>query len=211
MDFYFFSDARDKWWNSRLPTDRGRRLPADRAPALPDRRRAVRARAAAPSAPRSLRRGHQEPQRPAHAAVTLRRRTPAARPVRAVDRHVVSPADPVSPAQPPRHRGALPRRAGDRRLRRARQARAARGPRRRQREDLRGRPGGRRVALRGGAAGAQRAAGGAVRRPVRGAQGDRRPARGVRPGGRPRRRAAADRQRLDGGADPPADQRPARG
>ena len=46
MDFYFFSDARDKWWNSRLPTVEDGDFRRIAAPALPHRRRAVRARTA---------------------------------------------------------------------------------------------------------------------------------------------------------------------
>ena len=147
MDFYFFSDARDKWWNSRLPTIEDgdfRRIALRRyriagepfVPALPLRLRPDRYDAVIKNLNGRL-------MLPSLYGAARLRRVPfvlwtgmwfhpqttfhrLSRPVtEALYRDV--PAIVV--------------------VRRARQARPARGPRRGQREDLRGRTGGGRVPL----------------------------------------------------------------
>ena len=127
MDFYFFSDARDKWWNSRLPTIEDgdfRRI------AL--RRYRIAGEPFVPSLPLRLSPTATTPSSRTSTAGSCCPRCTAPRvsagAVRAVDGNVVSPADRISPPHASDHRGALPRRARDRGLRRARQARAARGP-----------------------------------------------------------------------------------
>ena len=176
VDFYFFADERERYWNRKIPLVREgdfRRVEL--------RRYRVAGEAVMPGLALALhRRRYDAVVKSLNGKLMLPLVYGASRARRlpfvlwtGMWHH---PRTALSPRDSAAHAARLPRRRGDRGLWRARRALPRRDGRRRCEQGLRRRAGGRARAVRGGATGAQRRRGGAVRRPVRGAQGSRGPA-----------------------------------
>ena len=122
VDFYFFADERERYWNRKIPLVREGRLPSRRAASVPRRGRGGDAWPGARAQPAPLRRRRQVAQRAADAPAGVRHEPRAQAAVRPVDRDVAPPAHRLPPRQPAAHPPRLSRRRVDRRLRRTRRA-----------------------------------------------------------------------------------------
>jgi glycosyltransferase involved in cell wall biosynthesis len=171
VDFYFFADERERYWNRKIPLVRDgdfRRVEL--------RRYRVAGEAVMPGLALVL---HDAPLDAVVKSLNGKLMLPLVYGTsRARGLPFVlwtgmwhHPRTALSPRDSAAHAARLPRRRGDRGLRRARRALPRRDGRRRREQGLRGRQAVEARALRVGATGALRRRGGAVRRPVRGAQG----------------------------------------